>query len=473
MKASAEDNEKVLGENHDALSTAKTTKEEEETSVANDEAFLAKLTALCAAKTKAYEDRKMIRAGEEAAVAQAVEILNSDAAFDTFGATTAGTTGAFVQLRLQTQRKTARELVTQQLKHAAKKSKSLRLAKLAAMLEGGNPLDKVCMEVEAMEALIMKEEAADKEQLDWCNAERETSDATKSQKQDAINSLEAKVTELTNIIENEEDGLKKMIADNSEDLSDNQKDQADEIADRAKENAAYQKNVHNLVEAQKILTKATKVLQKFYDWLHAKTGPHHYEKKEGKDSGGSNLKRIPKASPDDLEAACSAEPSCAGFNSDGYLKSAIAAEDQLIGTKGDLYVKVFETENPVGLVQTREDPAPPSEEFSETGSSAGADAVGMLKKIMEETEAEEKAAHTDEEAAQKEFEDTMADLKKSEATLQDTIADLSDQLAEKTEELIQTNEDLTKTLAEHKAVEKYLLKIKPGCDYITENIDTH
>merc|ERR1719392_91572 len=66
----------------------------------------------------------------------------------------------------------------------------------------------------------------------------------------------------------------------------------------------------------------------------------------------------------------------------------------------------------------------------------------------------------------------MADLKKSEGQMQDTIADLSDQLAEKTETLIQTNEDLTKTLAEHKAVEKYLLKIKPGCDYITENIET-
>merc|ERR1719443_118725 len=287
--------------------------------------------------------------------------------------------------------------------------------------------------------------------------------------------------ELTDIIDNEETGLKALLASENADLADNQQDQADEIADRSKENAAYQKNVHNLVAAQKILTKATKVLQKFYDWLHAKTGPHHYEKKEGKDSGGSNIKRIPEAGPDALEAACSAEPSCAGFNSDGYLKSAIAAEDQWVSTKGDLYVKVFETANPVGLLQNplnllqaaaREDPAPPSEEFSETGSSAGADAVGMLKKIMEETAAEEKAAHDSEQDAQKDFEDSMTDLKKSEASLQDTIADLNDQLAEKTESLIQTNEDLTKTLAEHKAVEKYLLKIKPGCDYITENIET-
>merc|ERR1719421_2394255 len=191
MKAAFEANEKVLGENDDALSTSTTTKEETEASKADDEAFLAKLTALCAAKTKAYEDRKMIRSGEEAAVAQAISILNSDAAFDTFGATKAATEGGFIQLRLRTQRKTAREVVAQQLTHAARRSKSLRLAKLAAMLENGNPLDKVCFEVEAMEALIAKEEAADKEQLDWCNAEREESDATKAEKQDHIDALEA------------------------------------------------------------------------------------------------------------------------------------------------------------------------------------------------------------------------------------------------------------------------------------------
>merc|ERR1719321_1171526 len=106
MKASFEANEKVLGENDDALSTAQTAKGETEASKADDEEFLAKLLALCAAKTKEYEDRKMIRTGEEAAVSQAISILNSDAAFDLCGATKAVTEGGFIQLRLRTQRKT-------------------------------------------------------------------------------------------------------------------------------------------------------------------------------------------------------------------------------------------------------------------------------------------------------------------------------------------------------------------------------
>merc|ERR1719191_1704049 len=224
-------------------------------------------------------------------------------------------------MRLRTQRRSARELVLMKLKHDARRQKSLRLAKVATLLEEGNPLDKVCFEVEAMEALIAKEEKADHDQLDWCNSERESNDEQKAAKQDMMDSLDARKVELEEIISHEETGLKKQVADEEATLATNQKDQADLIEERAAANSAYQKNVHNLVEAEKILTKATAVLKKFYDFLKAKLGPHHYDKTAGKDSGGSNIKRIPEASVSDLEEACSADPSCAGFNTDGYLKS--------------------------------------------------------------------------------------------------------------------------------------------------------
>merc|ERR1719478_1848174 len=259
MKATFEDKEKLLGDNDDALSTKKATKTETESALADDEEFLAKLTALCAAKTKAYEDRKMVRAGEEAAVAQAVSILNSDAAFDTFGATKAATEGgSFIQMRLRTVRKTARELVATRLTRAARHTKSLRLAKVAAMVENGNPFDQVTGAVEEMIALIKKEEKQDHEQLDWCNSERESNDKTKAQKKDLMDSLDEKKAELVDIIDNEETGLKKLLADDQASLAENQKDQADETEDRAAENAAYQKNVHNLVEAEKIITTSSR-----------------------------------------------------------------------------------------------------------------------------------------------------------------------------------------------------------------------
>merc|ERR1719159_1384092 len=92
--------------------------------------------------------------------------------------------------------------------------------------------------------------------------------------------------------------------------------------------------------------------------------------------------------------------------------------------------------------------------------------------ILEETHAEEKQAHTDEEASQHTFEDTMTDLKNTEGTALETIASLEEQLASTEKTLEETTIDLEKTSKEKKALERYLLKIKPGCDFITENIDT-
>merc|ERR1719198_2621398 len=66
----------------------------------------------------------------------------------------------------------------------------------------------------------------------------------------------------------------------------------------------------------------------------------------------------------------------------------------------------------------------------------------------------------------------MNDLKTQEAACLETIADLTEGLASTEKTLEETEIDLAKTTKEKKAIEAYLLKIKPGCDFITENIDT-
>merc|ERR1719265_1174725 len=211
--------------------------------------------------------------------------------------------------------------------------------------------------------------------------------------------------------------------------------------------------------------KATKVLTKFYDWLHAKNGAHHYEKKAGKDSGGSNIKRIPEASVDMMEEACSADPSCNGFNTDGWLKTKIVADDKLYDSTADLYVKVFDEENSVGLLQRREDPAPPESFSSDSAdqSEKGGDVVSQLQFILSETRAEEAQAHTDEKSAQHNFEDEITTLKSQEATHLETIASLQETLPHAKHSLLATQEDKKKTEAERTAIQKYLWKIRPGC----------
>merc|ERR1719162_1897542 len=472
QKKSFDDKDKVLGENDDAISTKKTSKGEEEASKADDEEFLAKLQNMCAEKTKAFEDRKMVRANEEAAVAEAVSILNSDEAFETFGAVKATTEGATSLLQVSASRHTfsVREQVQKELSRVAQRSKSLKLAKIAVLLEVGNPFDKVIEELDAMVELIAKEEKADDEQKSWCDSERSDNHDQLDDKTTNKESLEGKVVELTDTLDNAETGLKKQLADENTKLATNRKDQADEIETRGLESGAYQANIVNLVNAEKTLDKALKVLKKFYEWLHKKSGPHHYEKKAGKDSGSSNLKRIPEATVEELEEACTADPGCAGFNTQGWLKGAIDPEDKWYGADGDLYVKVYDGENPVVLMQ-KEEPAPPDADFSETGQGQATDAVSMLGFILEETKKEETQAHTEEEA-QKTFEDTMNDLKTQEAACLETIADLTESQASTEKTLEETQIDLEKTSKEKRAIERYLLKIKPGCDFITENIDT-
>jgi len=96
----------------------------------------------------------------------------------------------------------------------------------------------------------------------------------------------------------------------------------------------------NLQDAEKILAKATEVLTKFYDWLHKHNAAHSYREEAGKDSGGGNLERIEGASQAELEEACSGKPECVGFNSAGWLKSALAPKEEWYAWDGgSLYVR--------------------------------------------------------------------------------------------------------------------------------------
>merc|ERR1740116_471725 len=65
----------------------------------------------------------------------------------------------------------------------------------------------------------------------------------------------------------------------------------------------------------------------------------------------------------------------------------------------------------------------------------------------------------------------MTKLKGEERKLQKSLAKLKRTLAEKRAELLESQKSLKETIAVKEAAEAYLLKIKPGCDFITENYD--
>merc|ERR1719230_1069571 len=219
-----------------------------------------------------------------------------------------------------------RPKIQHMVQRAAMKLKSLKLAKIAVALEAGNPFEKVVKSVEDMIELIAKEEKADDEQKAWCDSEREESFQTKSDKEDGINGLVQRIDSLDDTVNNEETGLKAQKSEAYESLKQNRADQKATIKERKEEILVYHGVIENLHDAEKTLQKATKVLKKYYEWLHAAQAPHHYDKKEGKDSGGGNIKRYPETSVEELEELCSEDPNCKGFNTNGWLKSKVDDE---------------------------------------------------------------------------------------------------------------------------------------------------
>jgi len=413
MKASYTGKQKDLGGNDNTLSTKKKQLSIAKKQKAADENFLYELLPMCADKAEAYANRKLLRANEEAAIAEAISILNTDDAFATFGTTSATSSGkvgikkyedAFIQLssvrRHEQGNVHARQMAQEVVQKAAKEAKSVRLSKVLAKLQGDNPFDTVLAEIDKMIELIAEEGAEDKSKLDWCKSERNDNKELKKEHKHHITGLKHKINDLTSGIENPEDGLKTLIEQEETKIMFITKAQKEETASRTDENIAYQTDVRNLVKAQSILAKATKVLKAYYDDLEEKL------------SGGLNA-----------------------------------------------------------FVQ--EDPKPPSawkgDETYAGQSEQGGDILEMLSFIYNQTVKEEHQAHKDEDKAQSEFEKDMKKLQSLQKKHEANLVDLQDDLAEDSKDLLETQEDLKATTDDKEAVKAYLLKIKPGCDFIKKN----
>merc|ERR1719395_235945 len=223
-----------MGENDDKLASQRTQLEEARANLADDEEFLAKTKKICAIKAKEYEQRQQFRSNEEAAISEAIAILNSDAAFETFGKSKAGSSGAkFLQLSSTTDteldtRNSAKEL----LRAAARKNHSMRLAKIGVLLETGNPFATVLKEIGTMIEIIDQEGKADKDNLDWCNSEREENDEKLDAHKEAITQLEQEIDDLDCLISCPETGLVDQIAETEESLKENHDTQVEKTQER-------------------------------------------------------------------------------------------------------------------------------------------------------------------------------------------------------------------------------------------------
>lgn len=96
--------------------------------------------------------------------------------------------------------------------------------------------------------------------------------------------------------------------------------------------------------------------------------------------------------------------------------------------------------------------------------------LGMIENIKTETAAEEDMAHKDEEESQRLFNEAISDLQKEEKALGKSIRGLESNIAKAKQELSDAELDLKTTQAALDKVVAYLAQIKPGCDFIDDNL---
>lgn len=351
----------------------------------------------------------MLRANEDAALAEAIAILNKESSFALFGnvgATSAEehTGPALIQYAGVTQHLQAggsARLSVEQLLQAASASagKSPKLVKIVALLEADNPFTTVLAEITKMLALIEEESKLDKDKFDWCKDERGKHDAMRSAYDKSIAEMTSTIGLLTTSIEDPEKGLKAQIQATEQSLEENYESQKSQTEMRTVESQEYQTNIKNIVEAERLLGSAINVLTKYYKSLEAQ--------------------------------------------------------------------EIHEQESAVFGSKDKQPPATWEDERGYKGQSEkGKSAITMLEFILDQTKKEEGNAHTDETKSQEDFEDIMTRLKDEEAAMQESLAKLKKTLAETEEELLQKKKDLEETEAAAAANLAYLEKIKPGCDFI-------
>lgn len=418
MTTALDEKNEAVANNEDELASKRGQLSDMQKALAHAEETLANLIESCADKAVEYEKRRRERANEEAAISEAISILNSDSAFESFGKVDATSTGKTGLLQIGSSRHShehehegstsadaaaqGRARASAVLKATVTKSRSLRLARVAALLEEGGPFKVVLYKIGELLAVIEKEGANDAENLDWCNSERESYDKDIKKKKDEISTLKDEIEEITNTIHDPKTGLLVQIDEAEASLSKNHETQKEETDERAKEHAEYLVDMANCADAEALLKSAVKVLTNYY--------------KKG----------------------------------------------SLVQT-GRMWVR---------RTLFREDPPETWEEGSSTKQSdAGNEVIDMLEFIIKETKKEADDFQKAEDESKKDFDKSMDSLKEEQAELEKSIAELTETLAEKKVELMEKGKELKSAKAAKEKMENYLEKIKPGCDFITENFD--
>jgi len=220
-----------------------------------DEAFFADSKSACQAKATEWSVRTRLRTEEMAGMAEAISILSGGE-----GTFKDSAKVNFLQVVSINKHQQGAANSYAQLKKLATQYKSLRIAKIAAMVQVGGHFDKVMVMIDDMMGLLRKEEASDIVHRDLCE-----------------NSLNANANELADLdhqIKKANEMIKRMGNTKSElmeeinklkaDISETRKNQDDLLNFRNKESDEFKQALKDDTDAVALLKQAIVALSKFY-----------------------------------------------------------------------------------------------------------------------------------------------------------------------------------------------------------------
>lgn len=450
--------ETKLGENDTELADRESRFKKQSATLASNKTFKEELVASCKESADAYQARKTMRAGEAAALSQALAILSSDAASDTFDDRAGIDSTGFIQVHRQ-KTLSPKQSVVKSLLSASKKVKSLRLASLAAKVGSISGMQYLFKAIDKMIENIEAEADSDKAQYDDCAAALHDVDGTKYQEATEKGSVPTAITDAKNTIddlkadilqlEGEISDAKTDLGQAQTDLSDNQTSQETATKDRADARKAFEENVANLDQSTVILNKAIEVLTA------------HFDKQAEHEEGVANaFIQQPHVSHADKVAAQAAKDERAAML-DGPSDAAIEKKGEVQGDSAKVLVNSDEQGKVVigmleGLVT----------KYADNKDAAILEEMGSAEGVLETSADYVAGARLDYENLMESLKETEKDLKDSIKTLKATITKKDIEREEAESQKRTTEDELGASEALKKAREE------GGCTFINENFDT-
>jgi hypothetical protein len=242
-----------LADTDETLAQAKQDLDDTRMSLDADQVFLMNMKETCQMTDQEFEERTKTRQEEIQAVSQALAILSSDDAHDTF-------TSTFNFVQVSQKEESKRQSAEKIMYRIAKASGNPRVATLATRMRLDG-FKKVTEEIDGMIADLKKEKADDVKMKDFCVEALHKNEVETEMKKRDIEALEAKIADLAAHI----DELTKAIATLNSEVAETHMMVKRAGEDRELENKDFQQVVADQRETQQLLSKALNVLKGFYD----------------------------------------------------------------------------------------------------------------------------------------------------------------------------------------------------------------